>query len=142
MRISDWSSDVCSSDLTARGISQEALALRAGVERSHLGKIERGEHQPNLGLVLKIAVTLDCSAAELLAATEARLPRDGSGPIAKPERVRSRRHRDIAPDAGISDDNGPLRISPASGHDGKVSPLTGVKDREMLPPRPRYPLLR
>src|SRR3546814_9398327 len=55
---------------TARGISQEALALRAGVERSHLGKIERGEHQPNLGLVLKIAVTLDCSAAELLAATE------------------------------------------------------------------------
>src|SRR3546814_13360751 len=60
---------------TARGISQEALALRAGVERSHLGKIERGEHQPNLGLVLKIAVTLDCSAAELLAATEARLPK-------------------------------------------------------------------
>src|SRR3546814_5054574 len=64
MRISDWGSDVCSSDL-----------LRAGVERSHLGKIERGEHQPNLGLVLKIAVTLDCSAAELLAATEARLPK-------------------------------------------------------------------
>src|SRR3546814_1535236 len=47
---------------TARGISQEALALRAGVERSHLGKIERGEHQPNIGMVLKIAVTLDCSA--------------------------------------------------------------------------------
>src|SRR3546814_6632496 len=60
---------------TARGISKEALALRAGVERSHLGKIERGEHQPNLGLVLKIAVTLDCSTAELLAATEARLPK-------------------------------------------------------------------
>src|SRR3546814_10041378 len=49
---------------TARGISQEALALRAGVERSHLGKIERGEHQPNLGLVLKIAVTLDCRSEE------------------------------------------------------------------------------
>ncbi len=59
----------------ARGIAQEALALLVGVERSHMGKIERGEHLPNLGLVLKIAVALDCSAAELVAATEAALPK-------------------------------------------------------------------
>ncbi len=60
---------------TERGISQESLALRAGIERSHMGKIERGEHLPNLGLVLKIAVTLDCSAAELMSMTEAKLPK-------------------------------------------------------------------
>lgn len=60
---------------TAQGVSQETLAWRAGIERSHMGKIERGEHLPNLGLVLKIAVALERSAAELVTATEATLPR-------------------------------------------------------------------
>ena len=60
----------------AQGVAQEALAYRVGVERSHLGKVERGEHLPNLGLVLKIAAALECSAAELLSATEAKLPKD------------------------------------------------------------------
>lgn len=61
---------------TAAGIAQETLADLADVERSHLGKIERGEHLPNLALVLKLAVALNCSAAELMTATEARLPKD------------------------------------------------------------------
>lgn len=61
---------------TAQGIAQETLAWRVGVERSHMGKIERGEHLPNLVLVLKIAAALECSAAELMTATEATLPRD------------------------------------------------------------------
>ena len=59
----------------ARGITQETLAFRAGVERSHMGKIERGEHLPTVALVLKIAAALECSAAELMAGTEARLPK-------------------------------------------------------------------
>src|SRR3546814_12366243 len=62
---------------TARGISQEALALRADVERSHRGKIERGEHAPNLALVMKLAVTLHCSAAGLLPAPPASRPTGG-----------------------------------------------------------------
>lgn len=37
------------------GIAQEDLALLAGVERSHMGKIERGEHMPTLAMILKIA---------------------------------------------------------------------------------------
>ncbi len=41
-----------------------------------MGKIERGEHLPCLDLLLKIAAALDCSAAELVAATEAALPKD------------------------------------------------------------------
>src|SRR3546814_13104176 len=46
---------------TAQGIAQESLAYRAGVERSHMGKIERGEHLPTLALLPKIAAALDRS---------------------------------------------------------------------------------
>jgi transcriptional regulator with XRE-family HTH domain len=60
---------------TAQGIAQETLAWRASIERSHMGKIERGEHLPTLALVLKIAAALECSAAELMTATESRLPK-------------------------------------------------------------------
>jgi len=56
------------------GIAQEELAHLAGVERSHLGKIERGEHMPTLVLALKIAKALQMSAAELVFETESRLP--------------------------------------------------------------------
>ena len=63
-----------------RGIAQEWLASEAGVERSHMGKIERGEHLPNLAMVLRIARTLGIAAAELMADTEARLPKSWPKP--------------------------------------------------------------
>jgi transcriptional regulator with XRE-family HTH domain len=56
------------------GIAQEELAHMAGVERSHMGKIERGEHMPTLSLALKVARALGLSAAELISRTEADLP--------------------------------------------------------------------
>ena len=59
---------------TKLGVAQEALALLANVERSHLGKIERGEHMPTLVLVLKIARALQVSSADLMVETEALLP--------------------------------------------------------------------
>jgi transcriptional regulator with XRE-family HTH domain len=59
---------------TELGLAQEELAFRAGVERSHMGKIERGEHMPTLALILRIAAALNRSAAELMAATEKNLP--------------------------------------------------------------------
>lgn len=55
------------------GIAQEKLAHLAGIERSHLGKIERGEHMPTLALILKIANALGCRAGVLIEATEAQL---------------------------------------------------------------------
>ena len=61
---------------TADGIAQETLAHLAGVERSHMGKIERGEHMPTLAMILKIARALGRSASELMLETEARLPPD------------------------------------------------------------------
>ena len=59
-----------------QGIGQEELAALAGIERSHMGKIERGGHMPTLALILKIAVALRISSATLMAATERNL---GSG---------------------------------------------------------------
>ena len=58
---------------SGQGMAQEALAHRAGIERSHMGKIERGEHMPTLVLILRIARALGRSAGELMLETEARL---------------------------------------------------------------------
>ncbi|WP_345797196.1 helix-turn-helix transcriptional regulator [Castellaniella sp. MT123] len=58
---------------TEQGVAQETLANLAGVERSHMGKIERGEHMPTLAIIFKIARALGCSAADLMAETESRL---------------------------------------------------------------------
>lgn len=62
------------------GIPQEALALLAGIERSHMGKIERGLHMPTLAMVLKIARALNRSAGELVLDTEARLQQESGTP--------------------------------------------------------------
>jgi len=50
------------------GTSQEALADAAGIDRSHMGKIERGERNVTLLNVLKVAAALDGSASDLLRA--------------------------------------------------------------------------
>ena len=59
-----------------RGIAQESLAHQAGIERSHMGKIERGEHMPTLVVILKIARALGRSAGDLVLEAEARLASD------------------------------------------------------------------
>lgn len=61
------------------GVAQEELAHKAGVERSHMGKIERGEHMPTLGLVLKVARALGVEAEQLVRATVASLPDEYRG---------------------------------------------------------------
>ena len=49
------------------GLSQEALADAAGIDRSHLGKIERGERNVTLLNVARIAKALGCKPSDLLA---------------------------------------------------------------------------
>jgi XRE family transcriptional regulator, regulator of sulfur utilization len=58
---------------TERRITQESLAHLAGVERSHMGKVERGQHMPTLALIFKIANALSCSTAVVMSATEDQL---------------------------------------------------------------------
>ncbi|APF01455.1 helix-turn-helix domain-containing protein [Pseudomonas putida] len=50
----------------AVGLSQEALADAAAIDRAHLGKIERGERNVTILNVLRIAMALNCRASELL----------------------------------------------------------------------------
>jgi XRE family transcriptional regulator, regulator of sulfur utilization len=54
-----------------RGISQETFALKCDIDRSHYGGMERGERNPSLSTILKIAKTLDVPASEVLARSEA-----------------------------------------------------------------------
>ncbi len=49
-----------------KGLSQEELAHLAVVERSHMGKIERGTHLPNLVMILRIAKVLECKPGKLV----------------------------------------------------------------------------
>ena len=51
------------------GMSQEDLAHAAQVERSHMGKIERGEHLPNLVLILRLAKALEVKPGLLVDTT-------------------------------------------------------------------------
>ncbi|MBA4342288.1 MAG: transcriptional regulator [Methylibium sp.] len=56
-----------------QGHSQDGFALLAGVDRSYYGKLERGERQPTVGLLLRVARALGVSGADLLAQAEALL---------------------------------------------------------------------
>ena len=47
------------------GMSQRALAEKSGLKRSTISGIERGERNPSLGVIEKIAESLDVSLAEL-----------------------------------------------------------------------------
>lgn len=49
-----------------KGITQEALADRAGINRTHMYRIENGHVRMTLGTLKLIADTLDVRARELL----------------------------------------------------------------------------
>ena len=49
----------------ARGFSQEGFALQVNLDRTYVGGIERGERNPGLKVILRIADTLDVAVADL-----------------------------------------------------------------------------
>jgi transcriptional regulator with XRE-family HTH domain len=53
-----------------RGISQEVFALKCGIDRSHYGGMERGERNPSLTTIIKIAAALDVQPSEIHARAE------------------------------------------------------------------------
>jgi transcriptional regulator with XRE-family HTH domain len=48
------------------GISQEELANTSGIERSNMGKIERGENNLSVLNLVRIAEALRCKASDIL----------------------------------------------------------------------------
>ena len=55
--------------LSAR-MSQEELGLEAGVQRNFVSLIERGQNQPTIGTISKLARALRMKASELVAEAE------------------------------------------------------------------------
>ncbi|WP_139975399.1 helix-turn-helix transcriptional regulator [Ochrobactrum sp. CGA5] len=51
----------------SRGISQDDLALTAGVERSYVGHLERGVKNPTIKTLEKLAFALNCKVADFFA---------------------------------------------------------------------------
>jgi len=47
------------------GLSQEAFALRCGLDRTYISGIERGRRNPSLRIVRKLATHLGVSMSEL-----------------------------------------------------------------------------
>jgi transcriptional regulator with XRE-family HTH domain len=54
----------------AQGLTLESLADRAGIHRTHLGLLERGERQPTLSVAVKISEALDLKTSEILLKSE------------------------------------------------------------------------
>jgi transcriptional regulator with XRE-family HTH domain len=47
------------------GVTQEALALGAGVDRSYFGAIERGERNITFSVLYRLSIALQCDIAAL-----------------------------------------------------------------------------
>lgn len=48
------------------GLSQEELAHRSAIDRSHMGKIERGERNVSVVNMIRISRALGCKPSQLL----------------------------------------------------------------------------
>lgn len=59
----------------AAGISQEALALAAQVDRTFVSQMERGIRQPTLTTLYKLATALQVTPSSLVVKMERSLPR-------------------------------------------------------------------
>ena len=54
-----------------RGLSQEALALEAGVQRNYVSLIERGVNQPTIKIIFKLAAALAMKPSQVIEHVEA-----------------------------------------------------------------------
>jgi transcriptional regulator with XRE-family HTH domain len=57
-----------------RQLSQEELGWRSGVHRNYVGGIERGERQPSVTTLARLAVALDVEPSQLLGRAERLAP--------------------------------------------------------------------
>lgn len=60
----------------SRGLSQEALALQAGVERNYVSLLELGRNSASIRVLFKLAEVLGSPPSELLQRTELLLVAD------------------------------------------------------------------
>jgi len=53
-----------------RGLSQEALALEAGIQRNYVSLIERGINQPTITIIFKLSTALEMQPSQLIELVE------------------------------------------------------------------------
>ena len=53
-----------------RGLSQEALALEAGIQRNYVSLIERGINQPTITIIFKLATALGMKPSQVVELVE------------------------------------------------------------------------
>ncbi|UNK78831.1 helix-turn-helix domain-containing protein [Sphingopyxis granuli] len=70
----------------AQAVSQEQLAFDAGVDRSYLGGIERGEENPSVDTLEKIARILSIELLEFFQPVDGAGQQQGLRPGRKPAR--------------------------------------------------------
>jgi len=56
-----------------RALSQEALALEAGVQRNYVSLLERGLNSASIKIIFKLCHVLDVTPSEVLALVEQRV---------------------------------------------------------------------
>ena len=56
-----------------RGLTQEALAHEAGVDRTFVGLLETGKRQPTLSVIFALAGALEVKPEKLIAETRAHM---------------------------------------------------------------------
>ena len=58
-----------------RDISKERLAFDSGVDRSYLGGMERGEENPTVDILERVAITLAVPVGDLFTPVEGKVPK-------------------------------------------------------------------
>lgn len=87
----------------AQNMAQESLANLADVERSHMGKLERGQHTPTLPVIFKIANALGQTPGVLMDCTQKYLKKAASNVLPTAPATRCRMSRKAAkPDVDSS----------------------------------------
>jgi len=63
---------------TGKGISQEKLAEYCDLDRTYISLLERGQRQPTLTTIFRLAEALEISPSELISITEKRVKNSGT----------------------------------------------------------------
>jgi XRE family transcriptional regulator, regulator of sulfur utilization len=81
-------------------VAQEWMALDSGIDRSYFGQIERGEKQPSLDLVFRIAAVLNITPETLVRRVRTRHEAAASAALAKstkPTKTKSTKKNTVSP---------------------------------------------
>ncbi|HQI05252.1 MAG TPA: helix-turn-helix transcriptional regulator [bacterium] len=73
MKVEKALADILRRERRKKKLSQEKIAILAGIDRSYYSKIERGENKPTLNILFKISAVLETKLSEIISEIEAKL---------------------------------------------------------------------